>query len=176
MSKPISLQKAFGLLETARLFKKVRAASPAGIPLGATASDKKFKAVMLDIGLLGHLTGISRSREYRTDDLLAVFRGAMAEQFAGQEILANTGADLYYWAREAKSSNAETDYLVEKQGRIIPVEIKSGKGGSLRSLHLLLDTYPNVEEAYVFSDAPYRKISGQKITFLPLYYTGSAVV
>ena len=171
-----TIKKAFGLLETARLFKRVRAASPAGIPLGASASDKKFKAIMLDIGLLGHLTGISRSQEYQTNDLLSVYRGAMAEQFAGQEILANTGADLYYWAREAKSSNAETDYLIEKQGKIIPVEIKSGKGGSLRSLHLLLESYPNLENACVFSDSPYRKSTGEKITFLPLYYIGSVVV
>jgi uncharacterized protein len=171
-----TIKKAFELLETARLFKKVKVASPAGLPLGGSASDKKFKAIMLDIGLLGHLSGISRSLEYQKPNLLSLFRGAMAEQFAGQEIHAATGSDLFYWAREAKSSNAETDYLIEKQGNIVPVEAKSGRGGSLKSLHLLLNTYPDVEEAYVFSDAPFGKIPGQKITFLPLYFVASSVV
>ena len=130
---------------------------------------------MLDVGLFGSLTSGSRSLEYSKTALLSVFQGAMAEQFVGQEILAVTNNDLYYWSREAKSSNAETDYLIEKKGKIIPVEVKSGKGGSLKSLHLLLETYPNVEEAFVFSDSQYGKTDWQKISFIPLYYTASAV-
>lgn len=170
-----TIKKAFDLLETARLFRKVKAASPAGLPLGASASDKKFKAIMLDIGLLGCIFGASRSQEYSKTGLLSVYQGAMAEQFVGQEILASTNNDLFYWSRDAKSSNAETDYLIEKQGKIIPVEVKSGKGGSLKSLHLLLETYLNVEEAFVFSDSLYGKIAGQKISYIPLYYVASAV-
>jgi predicted AAA+ superfamily ATPase len=170
-----TIKKAFDLLETARLFRKVKTASPAGLPLGASASDKKFKAVMLDVGLLGSLFGVSRSKEYLKAGLLSVFQGAMAEQYVGQEILAATNNDLFYWAREEKSSNAETDYLIEKQDRIIPVEVKSGKGGSLKSLHLLLETYKNVDEAYVFSDSNYGKIPEQKISFIPLYFAAAAV-
>jgi len=170
-----TIKKAFDLLETARLFRKVKTASPAGLPLGASASDKKFKAIMLDVGLFGCLFGGSRSLEYSKTALLSVFQGAMAEQFVGQEILVSNNSDLFYWAREAKSSNAETDYLIEKQGKIIPVEVKSGKGGSLKSLHLLLETYQNVDEAFVFSDSQYGKIEEQKISFIPLYFTASAV-
>ncbi|MDP2337690.1 MAG: AAA family ATPase [Bacteroidota bacterium] len=171
-----TLKKAFDLLETARLFRKVRNASPAGLPLGASASDKKFKAIMLDVGLLGSLMGISRSTEYQKSNLLSIFQGAMAEQFVGQEILAATGNDLFYWAREAKSSNAETDYLIEKQDQILPIEVKSGKSGSLKSLHLLLETYPNVNEAYVFSDSNFGQIPAQKISFIPIYYAASAAI
>ncbi len=170
-----TIKKAFQLLETARLFKKVKASSPAGIPLGTSSSEKKFKAVMLDIGLMANLNGLNISKEYLKSDLLSIFRGAMAEQFVGQEILAATNTDLYYWAREAASSNAETDFLIEKSGKVIPVEVKSGKSGSLKSLHLLLETYKNVENAYVFSNAPFGQNVGHKITFLPLYYTASAV-
>jgi len=168
-----TIKKAFELLETARLFKKVKAASAAGIPLGASASDKKFKAIMLDIGLMANMNGILG--EYVKSDLLTVFRGAMAEQFVGQEILAATGSDLYYWARETSGSNAETDYLIEKQGKIIPIEVKSGKSGSLKSLHLLLNTFSNVEQSFVFSDARFGQIADEKISFLPLYFTASAV-
>jgi uncharacterized protein len=170
-----TIKKAFDLLETARLFRRVTAASPAGIPLGAGASEKKFKSVMLDVGLFGCLSGISRAQEYLQPGLLSAFRGAMAEQFVGQEILSATNQDLYYWSREAKNSSAEVDYLVEKRGKIIPVEVKSGKGGSLKSLKLLLETYPNVEEAFVFSDAAFGKPPGSKIFHIPLYFTSSAV-
>jgi hypothetical protein len=165
-----TIKKAFELLETARIFRKVKAASPSGLPLGASASDKKFKALLLDVGLLGSFYGVSRSQEYSKTDLLSVFQGALAEQFIGQEILSATGNDLFYWSREAKSSNAETDYLIEKQGKIVPVEVKSGKGGSLKSLHLLLENYQNIDEAFVFSDAAYRKSEIQKIAFIPLYF------
>jgi predicted AAA+ superfamily ATPase len=168
-----TIKKAFELLETARLFKKVKAASAAGIPLGASATGKKFKAIMLDIGLMANMNGISG--EYVKSDLLSVFKGAMAEQFVGQEILAATGSDLYYWAREAVGSNAETDFLIEKQGKIIPIEVKSGKSGSLKSLHLLLDTFNNVEQSFVFSDARFGEIADKKISFLPLYFAASAV-
>jgi uncharacterized protein len=170
-----TIKKAFDLLETARLFKKVKVANPSGIPLGASAKDKKFKAVMLDIGLMSNLNGINISKEYMKSDLLSVFRGALAEQFVGQEILAATNSDLYYWAREASGSSAETDYLIEKQGKVVPVEVKSGKSGSLKSLHLLLKTYSNVENSFVFSDRNYGQIPEQKITFLPLYFAASAV-
>jgi len=170
-----TIKKAFELLETARLLKKVKATSPAGLPLGAGASDKKFKAILLDIGLMVHLSGINVSKEYLKNDLLSVFRGAFAEQFVGQEILCIANSDLYYWARDARSSNAETDFMIEKQGKIIPVEVKSGKGGSLRSLHLLLKTFPNIEKSFVFSDSKYGEILTQKITFLPLYFAASAV-
>ncbi|MBV5314102.1 MAG: ATP-binding protein [Prolixibacteraceae bacterium] len=170
-----TIKKAFELLETARIFRKVKAASPAGIPMESSSSDKKFKAVMLDVGLLSSLLGISRSPDYLKTTLLSFAQGAIAEQFAGQEILAATDANLFYWSREAKSSNAETDYLLEKEGKIIPVEVKSGKGGSLKSLHLLLETYPNVEEAFVFSDSKYGKIEAEKITYIPLFYIASAV-
>jgi len=169
-----TIKKAFDLLETARLFKKVKVANPSGIPLGASSNDKKFKAVMLDIGLMAILNGLNVSKEYIKSDLLSVFRGAMAEQFVGQEILAATNSDLYYWAREASGSSAETDYLVEKQAKVVPVEVKSGKSGSLKSLHLLLKTYGNVEGAFVFSDANFGQIPEQRITFLPLYFVASA--
>ncbi len=171
-----TIRKAFELLETARLIKKNKSTSPAGIPLGSSASEKKFKAIMLDTGLLSCLSGMNLAQEFQKQNLLSVFRGNLAEQFVGQEIIATTDSDLYYWSREAKNSNAETDYLIEKNGDIIPVEVKSGSSGSLKSLHLLMSKYPDIKTSYVFSDARYRTIPEQKLTFIPLYFTGSACI
>jgi len=168
-------KKSFTLLETARLFKKVNSSTPEGIPLWANASEKVFKAVMLDIGLLSRMNGFAVSSEYSKSDLLSIFRGTMAEQFVGQELLSAGYDDLYYWSREAKNSNAEVDFLIEKQNQIIPIEVKSGSAGKLKSLHLLLSTYKNVNQAIIFSDSNFGEIPDQKLLFLPLYYVYGSV-
>ena len=115
------------------------------------------------------LSGMPDDVEYAKDDLLAVYRGAMAEQFVGQEMLISQNGSLYYWDRQAKSSSAEVDYLAVLNGKIHPVEVKRSATGSLKSLHLFLATYPDCGKAMVFSDRPYADLPEQKITFLPLY-------
>lgn len=163
-------KKAFDLLLLARVINKVSAASPGSLPLGATASDKKFKALMVDIGLMRALNDLPSNIEFTKNDLLAMYNGALAEQFTGQELLSGDMNNLYYWSREAKSSTAEVDYLIVKDSKIYPIEVKSGAAGKLRSLHLLLQKYPHIDQGFVLSTAPYGKIPEQKLTFLPLYY------
>ena len=58
-------------------------------------------------------------------------------------MLAAGEGELFYWARDARGSSAEVDYLAVRGGKIHPVEVKSGESGSLRSLHLFLKNYPN---------------------------------
>ena len=163
-------KKAFELLKLAKVISKIRAASPASLPLNASASETRFKAILLDLGLLRALNDLPAHIEFVKNDLLSMYHGSLAEQFAGQEFISGGMDQLYYWSREAKSSSAEVDYLIEKGSKIFPVEIKSGSAGKLRSLHLLLKKYPNIEQGFVLSTAPYGKIPGQKLTFLPLYY------
>jgi hypothetical protein len=76
---------------------------------------------------------------------------------------------VYYWSRRAKGSAAEVDYLAKVNGTIHPVEVKSGTAGSLKSLHLLLKTYPNCGRALVFSMRPFAELPEHGITFMPLY-------
>lgn len=158
------------MLLNARVLHKVRATSPVSLPLGASASDKKFKALMVDVGLLRSLNELPASAEYSRNDLLSVYRGALAEQFAGQEFLSSGAENLYYWSRDAKSSSAEVDYLFARNNAIFPVEVKGGASGKLRSMHLLIQQYPDIQQGYVLSSAPYGEIPQQKLTFLPLYY------
>lgn len=164
-----TIKKAYELLETARLFTRVAATSPSGVPLKASASIKKFKTIFLDIGLLSNLSGFYNTKNVSKQKLLSAFNGKMAEQFVGQELRASRSENIFYWSREARSSNAETDYLIEKEGEVIPIEVKSGKSGSLRSLHLLLDTFANIKMAYVFTEDKYGDIKEQKLNFLPLF-------
>jgi predicted AAA+ superfamily ATPase len=169
-----TLKKAFEALCLACVARKIPSVDPSGLPLGASASAKIFKALMLDVGLMRYLSGMPDDVEYARSDLLAIYRGSMAEQFVGQEMLVSQNGNLYYWDRQAKSSSAEVDYLAIMDGRIHPVEVKSGATGSLRSLHLFLASYPECGKALVFSDRQYADLPEQKITFLPLYAVYSA--
>jgi predicted AAA+ superfamily ATPase len=168
-----TIKKAFDLLETARLFSKIRATSPSGLPLGTNASEKKFKTVFLDIGLLSNLYGFSSDKTIDKKTFTSAYKGKMAEQFVGQELRIKNDGKLYYWSREARGSSAETDYLIEKEGKIVPIEVKSGKSGSLKSLHLLLDSFPGIEMAYVFTEDKFGELPEKGIKFLPLFKTGS---
>lgn len=162
-------RRAFDLLAKARVIYKIPSCDPSGLPLGATANLKKFKATLLDIGLLQRLCQVPVELEMKQENLLAMYRGKLAEQFAAQEMLAYTDTDLFYWSRDARGSSAEVDYLAVRQGHIYPVEVKSGAGGSLKSLHMMLMKYPNCPQGLVLYSGTYKKLPEQKMTFLPLY-------
>jgi len=167
--KSRELKEAIELLETAGVITRVRQTSGSGLPMASGIHESIFKMLFLDVGLLHAISGIY-SETARGEDFTAIFRGAVAEQFAGQELIAcqspYTKAELYYWGRKAKNSTAEVDYLIEKNGCIIPVEIKSGHEGRIKSMHIFIEKYKS-ETALKISQAPFKK--GNPIISLPLY-------
>lgn len=165
-------RKAFDLLNKAEVLKKIPSANPSGLPLGATANQKMFKASILDIGLMQRLCRTPVDLELQRKDLLAMFRGKLAEQYVAQELLAHHGPDLFYWSRDARGSSAEVDYLLTFNGKIYPIEVKSGAAGSLKSLHMLLQKYPSCPRGLVLYDGTYKNLPEQKLEFLPLYSAG----
>ena len=173
-SGPIN-KKAFDSLCLARLVHKIQACHQAILPLGASLNPKKFKASLVDIGLMQHLNHLPIQHEVMHDDLLDMYRGKLAEQFVAQQLRAQLSDDLFYWHREARNSNAELDFIYTLNGQIIPVEVKSGKSGSLKSLHLFLKSFPDIERGYVYYSGPYRDLPEKRITFMPLYYAGQEV-
>ena len=166
-------RKAFDLLVKARVLHKIPACDPSGLPLGATVNQKKFKASLLDIGLMQRLCQVPVELELQQENLLSMYRGKLAEQFVAQELLAYHGPEIYYWAREARGSSAEVDFLVVCGGEIFPLEVKSGAGGSLKSLHLMLGKYANCPKGLVFYSGVYNNLPEQKLEFLPVYSVAS---
>jgi predicted AAA+ superfamily ATPase len=138
------LKQALDLLEKAGVVYRVRQTSGDGLPLEAGASDRNFKVIFLDVGLMQSICGVY-GEIVSAADILAVHAGAVAEQFVGQELVANLDPyihpGLYYWAREARTSNAEVDYLVPYGSQVFPLEVKAGKSGTLRSIQLFLEQY-----------------------------------
>jgi len=166
------IKDSLKILEKSLLIHKVKSSTATGLPLGATVSEKVFKLIFLDIGLMQHLCGVTASI-LEAKDLLDIYRGSLAEQFVGQELLANTNNsgnnNLFYWSRSAKNSNAEVDFLMVNKGEIFPVEVKSGVSGRLKSMHLFLKSHDHCPKGLVLSSRNLKEISEQKITFLPLY-------
>lgn len=166
-------RKAFDLLTKAGLVRKIPDCDPSGLPLAATANPKKFKASVSDIGLMQRICQVPAGLELQQAGLLAMYRGKLAEQFVAQELLAWHTRELFYWSRDARGSNAEVDYLVVRQGAVCPVEVKSGAGGSLKSLHIMLEAYPKCPYGLVLYDGTYSTRPDQKVRFLPLYSVSS---
>lgn len=166
----VTNKKAFELLNLAKVVHKIRAASPGSLPLNASASEQRFKAIMVDTGIFRALNELPSNVEYTKNNLLSMFNGALAEQFVGQEFLSHGQQHLYYWTRETRSSSAEVDYLITRDSMIFPIEIKSGSAGKLKSMHQILSKFQDIKHGYVLSIAPYGELPGQKLVFLPLYY------
>lgn len=110
--------------------------------LAAEKNERYFKPLLLDIGLFLSQFGLNPIETENAEDLNLVNRGTLAEQFIGQQLYhlhpPYRNPELCYWARESRASSAEVDYLIAvENGRIIPIEVKSGKTGSLRSLQTI---------------------------------------
>lgn len=138
----LQIKEALDLLIMAGLVIPVTHTSANGIPLGAGANPKKRKMLINDTGLFQRLMQLDISELIFGDNFELINKGGIAEQFIGLEILKNSSCyqqgELFYWHREALNSNAEVDYLIQKQNDIIPVEVKSGTKGSMNSMFLFL--------------------------------------
>lgn len=136
------IKEAVDLLIMAGWVIPITHTSANGLPLGAESDDKKRKLNLLDTGIFQRILGLNIADILFENETDVINKGAIAEQYAGLEILKAGSCyrpePLYFWHREAKNSNAEVDYVVQQGQQIIPVEIKSGRQGSMQSLHLFL--------------------------------------
>jgi predicted AAA+ superfamily ATPase len=137
--KSIYLKQAFTKLEMSRVIHRVMATSSATIPLENNLKEDVFKPLFFDIGLVSHILKV-RLRDL--GNLMLLNEGALAEQFIGQQLLCRQpffiDGQLFYWNREKRDASAEIDYLVEIENKVIPVEVKAGKTGSMKSLQVFM--------------------------------------
>ncbi|NGX27996.1 MAG: hypothetical protein K940chlam1_00168 [Candidatus Anoxychlamydiales bacterium] len=134
------LKPAIHLLSSAGLIQQVFATTASGIPLHAHVREHRFKLLFLDIGLLQTALQVDAG-DFFEKDIMQINAGMLAEQFVGQEILANDLPDqnrsLLFWERE-KNGHAEIDFIKTIDSQIIPIEVKAGATGTLRSLKSFL--------------------------------------
>lgn len=136
------IKGAINLLVMAGLAYPVIHTSANGIPLGAESNPQKRKMLIFDTGIFQRLLGLNIAEVLLSDQFSMINKGSLAELFVGLELLKSVSCYeqqyLFYWQREALNSNAEIDYLIQKQHNIIPVEVKAGTKGSMQSLFLFL--------------------------------------
>ncbi len=135
------IKRALELLDNSGVISRIIASTASGLPLSSTQLEKKFKLLFLDIGLLRAAQQIDLSLIYQDNQQLLT-KGQLAEQVVGQELLAYAPKiqrnRLFFWQREEKNSQAEIDYLYVHNGQIIPIEVKAGKIGRLKSLKIFM--------------------------------------
>lgn len=141
-AKSREVKSILDLFAKARVLSCVYNTDANGIPLGAEEDRDVWKPLFLDVGLMNHANGIREAEIQALADDELVNAGAIAEQFVGQQLLYRNGSSvepsLHYWLREGGKNNAEVDYVIADGSHVLPVEVKAGKAGKLRSLHLLM--------------------------------------
>ena len=165
------LAPALDLLVTAGIAQKVYASAGQGIPLGAQIDPLDYKVIFLDVALSQIMLGLQPAGWYINPLAEFVNKGALVEAFVGQEILTCLDplykANLYYWHKETRGSSAEVDYLVQQEGYVIPIEVKSGEGRTLKSIQMFLESHPKSPYGIRFSVQNYSEYN--KIRSYPLY-------
>lgn len=139
-----SLKTAIQLLFKANVIWPIYYSSATGLPLSATQVEKRYKLLFLDVGLVQAAHPIAPEFLLH-HDLIQINRGVITEQFVGQHLLTlqpnDDRAKLFYWQRDSKGSQAEIDYVISVDDKIIPLEVKAGKSGWLKSLKLFMESH-----------------------------------
>lgn len=171
------LAPCLDLLKTAGIIHPVFHTAGNGLPLGAEVDPLDFKVIFLDIALSQAMLDLNPGDWVLKPLEMFTNKGELVEAFVGQELLAYASPhikkNLYYWRRNAPNSQAEIDYLVQQQANIIPIEVKSGAGSTLKSMHMFLESHPQSPYGIRFSIQNYS--IHEKVHSYPLYAIAKAV-
>jgi predicted AAA+ superfamily ATPase len=149
--KSKTVSKVVDLFCKAKILSRVTHSNASGMPLVAGADDSVFKLFFLDVGLLNFMMGLRAESLLfsRTSEEKLLSEGLSAEQFVAQHLIQIqenfSNPEIFYWLKDKDSQKAEVDFITNFFGSILPVEVKSGKSGTLRSLGVFTKTHSNVE-------------------------------
>lgn len=178
--KSREMGEALRVLEKAMLIYLLYPSSSVKPPLLPNMK-KSPKLQVLDTGMLNYFGGYQKDL-FGTSEIESVYKGNVAEHIIGQEFLACQTSPLYklhFWRREKKQSGAEIDFLIQYENLIVPVEVKSGATGRLRSLHQFMDRSPHEYAVRIYSGqleiSRVNTLNGKGFTLLnlPFYLAGS---
>ena len=165
------LVPALNLLTTAGIAHKVFYSAGQGVPLGGQMDPRDYKIIFLDTGLTQTILGLDITQWFLQPQNEFINKGSLVEAFVGQEILSysdpNNKNNLYYWHKDGRSKQVEIDYLIQVKNCVIPIEVKSGMGRTLKSLQTFLESHIKSPYAIRFSAQNYSIYN--KIHSYPLY-------
>lgn len=149
------------------LVHRVSRVNAPGIPLRAYEDMKAFKLFVLDVGLLGCMTGLHQRTLLDGNALFVEFKGALTEQYVCQQLKTLADLELCYYTNDRGS--CEVDFVVDTGGRVMPLEVKAETNLRAKSLKTYREKF-SPELAIRTSMADYRKEDG--LVNLPLYAIG----
>jgi len=135
---------------------------------------------LIDCGLVNYAAKVQKEL-FGAMDILDAWRGKIAEQIVAQELLAldyRVSNVRNFWVRNKKDSEAEVDFVLQFDNKVIPIEVKSGHNAKLRSLHLFMDDAPHNIAVRVWSqpfsidEVKTQKGKSFKLLNVPFYYVG----
>jgi len=129
-------EQAIQWLVEAELVSKALNINLPQLPLKAYGNFQIFKLYMLDVGLFGAVAKLDPRIMLQKDDLLREFKGAITETYVAQEL--KIKRDLFYWTSHGE---AEIDFIIEYEDKVIPVEVKSGIANKSKSLQVYKNKY-----------------------------------
>ena len=132
------VKESIRTLALANIIQPCFYSSASGLPLFSQMDKSVMKLYFLDVGLLNAAMGLDMKTlmKFKGDDLMT--KGLMVEQFVSQHLsnlnYHNEDSQLFYWLNVKKGASAEVDFVVEHNGEIFPLEVKSGSMGKMKSL------------------------------------------
>ncbi|MBR1550676.1 MAG: ATP-binding protein [Bacteroidales bacterium] len=137
-----SIKEALSMLALAGLATPVTHTAGNGLPLGAEENISYRKFLFLDTGLLLTMLGIPAADILLSDTAHLVNKGPLSEMFAGLELIKYGDCfvkpSLHYWQHQSKNGNAEVDYLMARNGKVLPIEVKANTQGGMQSLYFFM--------------------------------------
>lgn len=171
--------EAFRILEKTMILQLIYPVSKTKLPL-----EEKIrlspKLMMLDTGLVNHSAGLQRQL-YLSNNIDEVYEGKIAEHMVGQSLLAakpSVRSKLNFWIPSKAKAEAEIDFVLPWKDLVVPVEVKSGSSGRLRSLHRFVDDAPHniavriYDNTFSIEDTQTLKGKQYKLINVPFYLTG----
>ena len=151
-------------LVDAGLVYKVNKCSKPELPLKFYEAFSAFKLYLCDCGLMGAMADTAAKDVLLGDAIFTEYKGAFTEQYVLQQLLAQGIQNLYYYS--AEDSRMEMDFLIQREGELVPIEVKGGTSTKATSLHNYMAQHPDLH-AVRFSMLPYKE--QEHLTNMPLY-------
>ena len=126
------------LTDCGLLLKSHRVSKP-GIPLAAYQDISVFKLFLHDVGLLGAMAGLNVRTIIEGDEIFTEFKGALTEQYVMQQLRLDSERYIGYWTNDRSTS--EVDFVIQEEGEVIPIEVKSGENLKAKSFRLFCEKY-----------------------------------
>lgn len=154
------------LVDCGLVYKVNRIKKP-DFPLKAYQDFQAFKMFVLDVGLLGAMSGLTAKMILQGNKLFEEFKGALTEQYVFQQLRTDPEKDIFYWSSD--TATAELDFLIQEEDEIIPIEVKAEENLQAKSLHVFCGKYKPMT-AIRTSMSDYRKQDW--MINVPLYCIG----